>query len=141
MLRARPRQKAELAPNISGTLTHWVLEQALSRDGSGFLQLDRDGVSRLVDSLVQEYVEQNLPGTGVRMEYLVGRIAGNLKSLLAFLQRDLRQSGYRPAAFELRIDDRPDPENPDAPGFRRWNCPTVRVIPCALWVPWTGWTP
>ena len=116
VLRARPRQKAELAPNISGTLTHWVLEQALSRDGSGFLQLDRDGVSRLVDSLVQEYVEQNLPGTGVRMEYLVwGRIAGNLKSLLAFLQRDLRQSGYRPAAFELRIDDRPDPENPDAP--------------------------
>ena len=30
VLGARPRQKAELAPNISGTLTHWVLEQALS---------------------------------------------------------------------------------------------------------------
>ena len=115
VLRARPRQKAELAPNIIGTLTHWVLEQAISRDGEGFLGLDAAGVSRLVDSLVKEYVDANLPGSGVRMEYLIGRIAANLKSLLAFLQQDLRQSGYTPAAFELRIDDRPDPEKPDAP--------------------------
>ena len=115
VLRAKTRQKAELAPNISGTLTHWVLEQALSRDGEGFLQLDAAGISDLVDTLVREYVEANLPGSSVRMEYLIGRIAANLKSLLAFLQRDLQQSGYSPVAFELRIDDRPDPDDPDAP--------------------------
>ena len=115
VLRARPRQKAELAPNISGTLTHWVLEQALARQGSAFLGLDETELSDLVDTLVKEYADQNLPGRGVRMEYLIDRIRRNLKSLLAFVQRDLRQSGFAPAALELRIDDRPDPDDPDAP--------------------------
>ncbi len=115
VLRARPRQKAELAPNISGTLTHWVLEQALARQGSAFLDLDETELSDLVDALVKEYADQNLPGRGVRMEYLIDRIRRNLKSLLAFVQRDLRQSGFAPAALELRIDDRPDPDDPDAP--------------------------
>ena len=49
------------------------------------------------------------------MEYLIDRIRRNLKSLLAFVQRDLRQSGFAPAALELRIDDRPDPDDPGAP--------------------------
>ena len=115
VLRAKPRQKAELAPNISGTLTHWVLEQALARQGSAFLDLDETELSDLVDALVKEYADQNLPGRGVRMEYLIDRIRRNLKSLLAFVQRDLRQSGFAPAALELRIDDRPDPDDPDAP--------------------------
>ena len=35
--------------------------------------------------------------------------------LLGFIQRDLRQSGFQPVAFELRIDDRPDADDPDAP--------------------------
>src|SRR5699024_4253331 len=39
ILRAAPRQKAELAPNISGTLTHWVLENALKRQGAAFRDL------------------------------------------------------------------------------------------------------
>ena len=115
VLRAKPRQKAELAPNISGTLTHWVLENALRRTGKAFLDLDEAGIGTLVDSLVKEYTDANLPGTGVRMQYLIERIARNLKSLLAFLQRDMRQSGFHPVAFELRIDDRPDPDDPDAP--------------------------
>ena len=115
VLRAKPRQKAELAPNISGTLTHWVLEQALARRGSAFLDLDETELSDLVDALVKEYADQNLPGRGVRMEYLIDRIRRNLKSLLAFVQRDLRQSGFAPAALELRIDDRSDPDDPDAP--------------------------
>ena len=115
VLRARPRQKAELAPNISGTLTHWVLEQALARQGGAFLGLNETELSDLVDALVKEYADQNLPGRGVRMEYLIDRIRRNLKSLLAFVQRDLRQSGFAPAALELRIDDRPDPDDPDAP--------------------------
>ena len=51
----------------------------------------------------------------LRMEYLVGRIRRNLVGLLGFIQRDLRQSGFQPVAFELRIDDRPDADDPDAP--------------------------
>lgn len=115
VLRAKPRQKAELAPNISGTLTHWVLEKALSRQGEGFLALGPGELRALVDGLVEEYVQANLPGAGARMQYLLQRIRRNLVGLLGFIQRDLRQSGFRPVAFELRIDDRPDPDDPAAP--------------------------
>lgn len=115
VLRARPRQKAELAPNISGTLTHWVLEQALSRRGETFVDMDPGEIEAMVKELVAEYAAANLPGDSVRMDYLLRRIARNLVGLLGFIQRDMRQSGFTPVAFELRIDDRPDPEHPDAP--------------------------
>ena len=115
VLGAKPRQKAELAPNISGTLTHWVLEQALSRQGDAFTGLGAEELESLVQQLVEEYVQNNLPGGGVRMQYLLDRIRRNLVGLLGFIQRDMQQSGFQPVAFELRIDDRPDPDNPDAP--------------------------
>ena len=115
VLRARPRQKAELAPNISGTLTHWVLEQALRRQGTAFRTLSAEEIESLVNDLVKEYADANLPGAGVRMQYLLGRIARNLVGLLGFIQRDMNQSGFQPVAFELRIDNRPDPDDPDAP--------------------------
>ncbi len=51
------------------------------------------------------------------MDHLIGRIRRNLVGLLGFIQRDLRQSGFRPVAFELRIDDRPDAE-PGRPPHR-----------------------
>lgn len=114
VLRAAPRQKAELAPNISGTLTHWVLENALRRQGETFKTLTGEELQALVDSLVEEYTRENLPGMTVRMQYLVERIRRNLVGLLEFIQRDLLQSGFQPVAFELRIDDRPG-EDPDAP--------------------------
>lgn len=114
VLRAAPRQKAELAPNISGTLTHWVLENALRRQGAAFKDLTEEELRVLVDSLVEEYTKENLPGITVRMQYLIERIRRNLVGLLGFIQRDLRQSGFQPVAFELRIDDRPG-EDPNAP--------------------------
>ena len=115
IIKAAPRKKAELAPNISGTLTHWVLENALRRRGDAFKDLTPEEIEALVRALVDEYVTANLPGATVRMQYLIDRIRRNLVGLLGFIQRDLRQSGFRPVAFELRIDDRPDEEHPDAP--------------------------
>lgn len=114
VLRASPRRKAELAPNISGTLTHWVLENALRRKGEAFKDLQEDALRELVDELVQEYTDANLPGITLRMQYLIERIRRNLVGLLGFIQRDLRQSGFQPVAFELRIDDRPG-DDPEAP--------------------------
>ncbi len=114
ILRAAPRQKAELAPNISGTLTHWVLENALKRQGAAFRDLTGEQLQALVDGLVEEYVAANLPGITARMQYLIERIRRNLVGLLGFIQRDLRQSGFQPVAFELRIDDRPG-DDPGAP--------------------------
>ena len=115
VLGARPRQKAELAPNISGHADPLVLEQALSRQGAAFETLTPEQLEALVAALVEEYTAANLPGAGVRMQYLLARIRRNLVGLLGFIQRDIRQSGFKPVAFELRIDDRPDPDNPEAP--------------------------
>ena len=92
-----------------------MLENALRRQGAAFKDLDAEQLETLVNALVDEYVADNLPGMTVRMEYLIGRIRRNLVGLLGFIQRDLRQSGFQPVAFELRIDDRPDADNPDAP--------------------------
>lgn len=82
ILKAAPRQKAELAPNISGTLTHWVLENALRRQGEAFKDLTPEELETLVNDLVDEYTAANLPGMTLRMEYLVGRIRRNLVGLL-----------------------------------------------------------
>ena len=114
VLRAAPRQKAELAPNISGTLTHWVLENALRRQGEAFKALSPEEIEALVNSLVEEYTAATLPGATKRMQYLIERIRRNLVRLLGFIQRDMQQSGFQPVAFELRIDDRPDTEDPTA---------------------------
>lgn len=108
VLKARPRQKAELAPNISGTLTHWVLENALGREGAHFKELTAEEIETLTGALVDEYVTANLPGAGVRMGYLIDRIRRNLIRLLGFIQQDMRQSGFQPVAFELRIGDADD---------------------------------
>ncbi len=106
VIRVKPRQKALLAPNISGTLTHWVLEQALSRSAEAFTALSHAQIEALTQRLVAEYAAQNLPGIDVRTQYLLQRIQRNLVSLLCFIRNDIRQSGFKPAAFELRIDDR-----------------------------------
>lgn len=133
VLGARPRQKAELAANISGTLTHWVLEQALKREKERFTALTQEELTALTDALVQEYVETNLPGGGTRQDYLIERIRRNLVGLLAFIQRDMRQSGFRLAAFELRISDSSEAADPNAPRVAPVTLPdgaghTVRVI-------------
>ena len=77
-----------------------MLEQALRREGSAFAKLTQPQLEQLVESLVQEYTAANLPGAGVRMNYLLGRIQRNLVGLLGFIQRDVRQSGFQPVAFE-----------------------------------------
>ncbi|MCO7108050.1 PD-(D/E)XK nuclease family protein [Gemmiger formicilis] len=91
------------------------MENALRRQGEAFKDLTPEELETLVNDLVDEYTAANLPGMTLRMEYLVGRIRRNLVGLLGFIQRDLRQSGFQPVAFELRIDDRPDADDPDAP--------------------------
>ena len=65
---------------------------------------------------MDEYTAANLPGVTLRMEYLSRSASAAIWwALLGFIQRDLRQSGFQPVAFELRIDDRPDADDPDAP--------------------------
>lgn len=141
ILKAAPRQKAELAPNISGTLTHWVLENALRRQGEAFKDLTPEELETLVNDLVDEYTAVNLPGMTLRMEYLVGRIRRNLVGLLGFIQRDLRQSGFQPSRLSCALMTVPTPTTPTRPALTRWSWTTARVISCASSARWTASMP
>lgn len=141
ILKAAPRQKAELAPNISGTLTHWVLENALRRQGEAFKDLTPEELETLVNDLVDEYTAANLPGMTLRMEYLVGRIRRNLVGLLGFIQRDLRQSAFSPSRLSCALMTVPTPTTPTRPALTRWSWTTARAIPCASSARWTASMP
>lgn len=103
VLKLRPRRTAELTPNISGSLVHWVLEQALGRTGAEFAALSPSDLTALAARLTDEYVAQNLPGGGERFGYLISRLKKSVASLLCYLQAEQKQSGFAPAAFELPI--------------------------------------
>ena len=128
-----PAPESRTGPQYQRYADPLVLEQALRREGSAFAKLTQPQLEQLVESLMQEYTAANLPGAGVRMNYLLGRIQRNLVGLLGFIQRDVRQSGFQPVAFELRIDDHPDSDDPDAPRVDpcpagRWQGHTVRIV-------------
>lgn len=128
IVRARPRNKAEMGANISGLLTHWVLEHALQSGEGRFhrvteeekaagveqVELDNAAMKQLVDTLTAKYVEEYLPGGTERMNYVIERIKRNLVDLLMFIQSDILQSGFVPVAFELRIELPKEKELKDA---------------------------
>ena len=107
VLKLRPRRRAEISPDVSGSLVHWVLENALSRTGDQFEQLPEEDVHRLAEELTDEDVKENLPETGTRFEYLVARLKKSIAGLLLFLQEEQRQGLFRPAAFEMGIGMQP----------------------------------
>lgn len=122
VLALRPRRPAELSPNISGSLMHWVLEQALRRHGEGFAALPRQSLAPLAASLVEEYAAQYLPGEGARFRYLLERLKKSAASLLCYLQQDQQQSAFRPEAFEQTIgsgEDAVPPVTLQTPDGRR----------------------
>lgn len=107
VLRVRPRHRAELSPNQSGSLVHWVLEQAIKRSGEGFKTLPESKLRELAKSLAEEYARTNMPDTSERFQYLLRRLESNVADLLLFLQKDLCQSEFTPVAFEQPIGDGP----------------------------------
>lgn len=103
VLKVKPRKKAELSADQTGTLVHFVLEQAPRRSGPGFVDLTVDQLAALAHTLTEEYVQANMPGLTTRMEYLIARLEDNVAALLAYLQEEQRQGAFTPAAFELSI--------------------------------------
>ena len=126
-----PRQKAELAPNISGTLTHWVLENALRRQGEAFKDLTPEELETLVNDLVDEYTAANLPGMTLRMEYLVGRIRRNLVGLLGSSSAICGSRAFSPSRLSCALMTVPMPTTPDAPRVDPVELDDGAVISCA----------
>ena len=112
VLGLRPRRRAELSADQSGTLMHWVLQMALDpHPGSDnpmaalqpFMELDDEAMASLAALLVDEYAKRYLPEDTARFAYLLSRLKKSMTSLLLYLRDEQRQSSFKPVACELKI--------------------------------------
>ena len=112
VLGLKPRRRAELSADQSGTLMHWVLQMALDPHPAAdnpcnaltpFLELDDEAMAGLAGLLVDEYAKRYLPEDTARFAYLLSRLKKSMTSLLCYLRDEQKQSRFHPAACELRI--------------------------------------
>ena len=112
VLGLKPRRRAELSADQSGTLMHWVLQMALDPHPDAdnpcaglapFLELDDEAMAGLAGLLVDEYAKRYLPEDTARFAYLLSRLKKSMTSLLCYLRDEQKQSCFHPAACELRI--------------------------------------
>ena len=111
ILGLRPRQKAELSPNQSGSLMHWVLQMALDPQpnpysdwkAAPFDQLTDEQCADLAGRLTDEYVRLYMPDSSARFAYLIRRLKRSLTGLLLYLRDEQRQGSFAPEACELPI--------------------------------------
>ncbi len=111
VLGLRPRRRAELSADQSGTLMHWVLQMALDPHPAAdnpckaltpFLELDDEAMAGLAGLLVDEYAKRYLPEDTARFTYLLSRLKKSMTGLLCYLRDEQKQACVHPAACELR---------------------------------------
>lgn len=112
ILGLRPRKRAQLSADQSGSLMHWVLQMALDPHPGAenpcagmppFTQMDDDALAALASLLVDEYARRCLPDSTARFGYLLSRLKKSMASLLCYLRDEQNQSAFHPAACELKI--------------------------------------
>ena len=112
VLGLRPRRRAELSADQSGTLMHWVLQMALDPHPGPdnpcaalqpYLELDDEAMAALAGLLVDEYAKRFLPEDTARFAYLLSRLKKSMTGLLCYLRDEQNQSQFRPVACELKI--------------------------------------
>ena len=112
VLGLKPRRRAELSADQSGSLMHWVLQMALDPHPGAdnpctafapFLELDDEAMAALAAVLVDEYARRCLPEDTARFAYLLSRLKKSMASLLCYLRDEQKQSLFHPVACELKI--------------------------------------
>lgn len=111
VLGLRPRRKAQLTPDQSGSLMHWVLQMALDPAGgcaavprpAPFAELTNEQATAYAAALTEEYVRLYMPDDTARFAYLVRRMKRSLAGLLCYIRDEQRQSGFHPVACEAQI--------------------------------------
>ncbi len=103
VLKIRPRKKAQLSPLETGSLVHYILENTLKQAGDNFCDLTKEELKNIAFDLTHQYVENNMPKSSNRFEYIVNRLKQGALSLLEYLQKEQVQSNFKPVAFEQSI--------------------------------------
>jgi len=137
VLGLRPRRRAELSADQSGTLMHWVLQNALDPHPAAdnpcagiktpFAERSDAELISLAAMLVDEYARRFLPEDTARFAYLLSRLKKSMAGLLCWLRDEQRQSSFSPAECELKIS--PDSGSLVKPQvYRLSNGRTVQLI-------------
>lgn len=103
-LGVRSPAKAELNPLARGSIIHFLLQGALSRED--FQQLDADGIAKLTMSLLAEYLDRALGGAeekSGKFLYYFYRLNDTVNALLTALQQELIQTEFTVCGLEEAI--------------------------------------
>ena len=107
-LRARERAPAGFDAAQVGTFLHYVLEHVVRRatDLGGFAQVSRETLEELIRQVIQEYMDQAMPGfdgRDARFRYLFRRLRGTVTAIVENVAQELAASDFKPMAFELEF--------------------------------------
>ncbi len=107
-MRAQERKEATVDPAEFGTFVHDVLERTAGAvmELGGFEAVSLDKTMEIAFGFADEYMQQKFSQIdSQRVSYLLQRNRGELEMVVAELWRELKDSAFRPCAFELEFSD------------------------------------
>jgi ATP-dependent helicase/nuclease subunit B len=110
-LKLKTRRKKEIGNLEQGNLVHKCLECILSscKNKDEFDNLTVEIINELIQKCIDEYFNENMGGTlkrTARLECNIKNIKENISKIILHLQNELKQSEFRPAAFEVNINEK-----------------------------------
>lgn len=106
-LNVREQRPAELNALEYGSLMHYLLQRLFQELGSNkILGLSQEDLHAAILGFLDDYVKSNfgdMQAKTPRFVYLVSRIADSAQAVALHIAKELSQSGFVPADFELEI--------------------------------------
>lgn len=110
-LDAKPRKAAELGVMEYGLIIHYLLEHLIQTFGNGLGDASSEEILTQIDALLLEYANRwmgGLENKPVRFKVLFGRMKKAAGNLVLHIAKELAQSDFEPANFELSIGNNGD---------------------------------
>ncbi len=106
-LKLKERRRASMDAIEYGSLVHYLLENTLKYYKShDYEKLEDEQLSELLDTLMDDYLENELGGTedkSERFKYLYSRVKRNAEKLIRRMDEEFATSDFRPVDFELAV--------------------------------------
>lgn len=109
-LKLKVRKKRVIDRIGEGNLTHRCLEEILSscKSKDEFDSLSRERIREITEKCSREFIEESFGGEDMQppsAAAAIESICGNIEELIGHLRKELGQSEFRPAAFELDVSE------------------------------------